>query len=287
MKGSANQNFSPWDFIVDVVPGVTLLVLVASLFPASATDPILAALGSGIGFLFVALVVGYVVGLVLQEVSRRLDKRVMARFGAEKSPFMAELSQARTDRTNNHQTLRRQFLEGAQLFFDADGVEEYDQIPKRFGDYRLRALTQSYLLNNDIGRTQRFHMLFVLMRSLYVTFAATGLGYVALTVGNAAGLYEGRWSLAATAGLAGVLAGLAFVAYNQRLFYKEVMAKSMIRDFYAAEIASQQVPFDSGQASTDSKQTPSDSGPNASDSGDPRSVSNHRKANRAADQQGR
>lgn len=276
MEGSANQNFSPWDFIVDVVPGVTLLVLVTSLFPASATDPILTALGSGIGFLFVALVVGYVVGLVLQEASRRLDRKVIDRVSAEKSPFMAELSQARTDRKNNHQTLRRQFLEGAQLFFDADGVEEYDQIPKKFDDYRLRALTQSHLLNNDIGRTQRFHMLFVLMRSLYVTFAATGLGYVALTVGNAASLYGGRWSLVATTGLAAVLVVLAFVAYNQRLFYKEVMAKSMIRDFYAAEIASQQDPFDSEQTHLPSNPPER-----------PESRSHHGETDRAADQQRR
>lgn len=290
MKGSANRNFSPWDFIADVVPGVTLLVLVASLLPASATDPVLSALGSGIGFLFVALVVGYVVGLVLQEVSRRLDKRVMERVGAEESPYVAEVQQGKTDLENNERTLRRDYFVGAQLFFDADGVAEYDRIPKRFDEYRLRTLTQSHLLNNDIGRMQRFQMLFVLMRSLYVTFAVTGLGYAALTASSVAGLYAGRWSLVTTALFGAVLAVLAVVAYNQRLFYKQVMAKTMIRDFYAAEIASQRVPFDSEQSRSPSRRSEhreprSDHHESCSDHHEPRS--DHHETDRAARQQSR
>lgn len=237
-QSNPTANFTFWDFLVDVIPGVVALLIAGSLFPRSyilrqlETVPNLGIVG-----LFVLVVVGYVVGWVVQAFSRRIDTRLMDYLGHTKlmESYCTKADEARED---DEWCFERRFVEGAQMFFDHNGAEVYDDITDPFDPRTLKNLTQSYVLDNDIGRMYRFKVLHVFMRSLYFLF---GLGavihflLVILQLGLSRGYVPALGTLESL-GLAIFLTIGCLETYEMRKYLRTSMMRSMMGDFYSAEL---------------------------------------------------
>lgn len=169
--------FTLWDFLVDVIPGAIAILLVASILPSPYISPIIEqVMPLGFGGIFLIIVLSYVSGWMIQGASRYVDRPVVKLLDFPR-PIRTQLDQARADQEHDHHSLRRRYLEGAQVFFDDTNAEDYTETKQHFDDVTLRNLTQSYLLDNEIGRMHRFHMLYVLC-GIYMFYSGSVRYYI-------------------------------------------------------------------------------------------------------------
>lgn len=117
------QQFTIWDFTVNIIPGGLLLLLIGSLTPEDTFNDLLSAVLSG-GFLFSLLLIfcSYVLGRTFQEgFSREIDERISQHFESDFyqpaiQTFKREMKKAKND---SRPTTRRYYREEAQLFFQS------------------------------------------------------------------------------------------------------------------------------------------------------------------------
>ncbi|MDG5760492.1 hypothetical protein QA600_14215 [Natronococcus sp. A-GB1] len=214
------QNLTVYDFVVDLIPGVFAILLALSLLPAESIDGIditEVTVGSSV----LVIVLGYFVGHLVQAVASPIDNWVYFLW-REDYPFEKSLEEARSG------SVEDRFDENIQMFFDSDDVDTDD-----LKEYEMFKLTQSYLWNNNIGRAQRFQVLYSFLRSMWILLLAGavlhGLGLFASEYGE----YQLVWSplqsivIVVTLGVSGV------IAYLRRLKYQGMMVDALIFDFYA------------------------------------------------------
>lgn len=231
-------NFTFWDFLVDVIPGILGLLLAGSVLPRSyMLDQFTTVPKPGVVGLFVLIVVGYVVGWVVQSCSRRFDNRIMAFLGHDgrMTEYYNEAEQAHED---DEWSFRRRYVETAQAFFDHDDADGYDDITESFDPNTLKHLTQSYVLDNDIGRMYRFKVLHIFMRSLYFLFALGAVAHLFLAIlqyGLGWGYVPALGTLESL-GLSSFLLVGCWETYGMRKYLERSMLKSMMTDFYTSEL---------------------------------------------------
>lgn len=233
-KGMRYAQITLWDFIVDVVPGAVALLFCVTLLPAGVADRLLSAESIGLAGSLVGLITSYVVGTILQDVARRVDRGINPEDHSVRRAFKARMDRASDD---DQRTVRRRFLHGALLFFDDTEAERYEDVDERIDVYKLFDMVQSYLLDADIGRLYRFMLLMHLFRSLYVVFLLAAPGYVLVALGDLLGVYPSAlgwsWSLL----VAVALLSLSALCYQERKFFQEEMIDSMISDFYSTVLS--------------------------------------------------
>lgn len=217
-----NLNFTLYDFFVDVIPGVTALLLIVPLLPDTLDLSWLLDMTVGI----VLLIVGYIVGHFLQGLASWIDGTVrlkfVSRLGIERNnltikyPFEAELA-----RRGKDDSIRSGFDDGKSSFFD----------PELSGAELFRTV-QSYLWNNDIGRMRRFQTLYTLFRSIWVLFLISSVAYGIATVLTFIKVYDAVLNPIYLGAATFLLVVGAVGSYRRRVTYHREMAKAMIYDFY-------------------------------------------------------
>ncbi|MDL0135672.1 hypothetical protein PNP85_02715 [Halobacterium salinarum] len=214
------HNLTVYDFVVDLIPGVLAILIVVSLLPAETIGGLdLAEMTVGSSALIVVL--GYFVGHLVQAVASPIDKKVYI-WRQDHYPFEQALAEARDD------SVEERFDENIERFFslDSDGSDGLN-------DYEVFKLTQSYLWNNDIGRAQRFQVLYTFLRSVWVLSVAGAVLHLLGLVASECTGYQLVWSPLQSTVIIGVLVVAAGIAYLRRVKYHKMMADALIFDFYA------------------------------------------------------
>lgn len=218
---SLSSQFSVYDFFVRLVPGVIAVGLFLGGLPANhQLHQIVVQAGITGGLLL--LVVSYTAGHLVQAVASPIDTR-LAKHCDYALPFEAEL---KGENDGNEASVRAQFSKRAPEFFGGD-----------FSGGDLFSLTQSYLLNNGIGRVRRFQALYSFFRSLWVLLCIVTVAYGIVSVLTCLNRYSPMWSLPSITGYSLLLAIGTYLAYLRRRKYHEEMAKTMIFDFYTNVLA--------------------------------------------------
>lgn len=237
-QSNPTARFTFWDFLVDVIPGFVALFLVGTVLPR----PYLLRQLRGIPNLsivgvFTFLVGGYVIGWIVQSLSRQVDTRIMEWVGHTK--LMKKYREESDDaRDADEWCFERRFFEGAQVFFDHNGADDYDRITNTFDARTLQNLTQSYVRDNEIGRMYRFKVLYKFNRSLYFLF---GLGAVIHALLGLLQIvpnveYVPALGTVESIGLGVFLLLGCWETYGMRKYLETSMVKSMMGDFYTAEL---------------------------------------------------
>lgn len=213
-------NLSVYDFLVDLVPGVITILLAVSLLPTESIEGVdIAEVTVGSSVLIVVL--GYVVGQLVQAVASLIDKQVYF-LRREEYPFEQVLEEAPSD------SVEEQFAESIEAFFVPDEAETND-----LEGYEAFKLTQSYLWNHNIGRGQRFQVLYTFLRSMWVILiAGAGLHFLGLLAVES-GEYQLVWTSLQSTVIIVVLGVSGIIAYLRRLKYQNMMVDALIFDFYA------------------------------------------------------
>lgn len=222
-----------WDFIVDVVPGATAILLGTTLLSDCSINRLLPHLSVGLAGSLAGLIVSYVVGTVIQDVARRVDARLNSNYSVKRQ-FKARMDEASDD---DHRTIRRRFFHGALLFFDDTDAESYEDIDDRIDVYQLFDMVQSYLLDGNVGRLYRFMLLMHFFRSLYVIFLFFAAGHLLVSLGGLFGMYSPVLGWTGSLIMAVPLAGTAVLCYQERNFFQGEMIDSMISDFYSTVLS--------------------------------------------------
>lgn len=222
----SGYNLTLYDFVVDIVPGVFAILLGLSLLPARTISAVnLAELTVGTSVLIV--VIGYFMGHLVQAVASRVDEWVYF-WRRDEYPFEKAIAEARSD------SVEDKFSSMIDSFFGDRNGENED-----FSGYERFKLTQSYLWSNNIGRSQRFQILYTFLRSMWVLLF---FGAVLHLMGLVALLwldYSLVWTPMQSGIIIVVLAVSGVLAYLRRLKYHNMMIEALIYDFYA-NILSQQ-----------------------------------------------
>jgi hypothetical protein len=214
------QNLTIYDFIVDLIPGTIAILLFISLLPVNIIEKVNIAditLGSSL----LVIVLGYFIGHLIQAVASPIDDCVYQR-RHDDYPFEEALKEVEKDSVQNR------FKDSIDSFFalDADDPAELNSTD-RF------KLTQSYLWNNNIGRTQRFQILYSFLRSMWVLLVAGALLHLIALVGMFCVGYPLLWTPLQSVVIIVILLLSGIASYWRREQYHEEMANALIFDFYA------------------------------------------------------
>jgi hypothetical protein len=212
------QNLTVYDFVVDIVPGALAIVLTLSLLPAEAVNKVDVSQVT-VGSSVLIVVFGYFVGHMIQAFASPIDNAVyMNHKGAY--PFERALSGAKNG------SVKKKFADNIDSFFTSEEGGE-------LRDFEKFKLTQSYLWNNNIGRAQRFQVLYTFLRSMWVLLIGAALLH---TLGLIAHLYLDYgllWTPLQSFVLIFSLAGIGVIIYFRRVKYHDMMVDALIFDFYA------------------------------------------------------
>ena len=213
-------NLTLYDFVVDIIPGVFAILLGLSLLPAGSIAAInIAEVTVGTSVLIVVL--GYFVGHLVQAVASRVDRCIYF-LRRDEYPFEQAIAEAKSD------SVEDKFSDMIDSFF-GEGNGENDEL----SGYERFKLTQSYLWNNNIGRSQRFQILYTFLRSMWVLLV---LGAILHLLGLIALLwldYSLVWTPVQSGMIIVVLTVFGILAYLRRLKYHNMMIDALIYDFYA------------------------------------------------------
>lgn len=212
------QNLSVYDFVVDVIPGVVAIGLLFSVAPAETLGQLSheqLTVGSG----FIVVITGYFIGHVIQALASPIDLRVYSRYH-EMFPFEGALETAdEQDRViNDFDERTKQFLQPSD---------------EEVSNSELFELLQSYLWNNEIGRSKRFQTLYTFLRSMWVLLAFGGAIHLLFLSANILISYPLYWSVGQSIFIIAGLVILSYVSYKRRIKYHRRMARAMIFDFQA------------------------------------------------------
>lgn len=217
------QQFSVYDFIVDIIPGGVAIILIISILPESyATFGALP--DSGLLQSSIFLVLSYPIGHLVQAVASPVDTWLAKRKNRA-YPFEDQLTLARRDKASNKTTVRSIFLDGLRDYFG-------DEIK----DEELFYAVQSYLLNNDIGQMKRFQFLYTFFRSLWVLFFGALIIHLLALIGSMTHLYNSIWKPDELMIISGLLLAASWLSYQRRVKFHKRMTKAMIFDFYTSEL---------------------------------------------------
>jgi hypothetical protein len=254
-----NVKFRLWDFLANVIPGAIFLVFVSLLLPSSLFSSLIVFADGVLGF-FLFLVISYVLGLNFQWLSRILNKNLRGTC-LESEDYFRDYLKSGILSESEDDTRQKFFLEAQKYFWDEEFVSEDLQEDDGWY-YELRSLTEAHLYDNDIGKSKKFHMLYVMMRSLSLVFlsiAILNLLYILLaglsildwrsgfilflnldmiTLGILETLYYNSVS-GVLGSIVGALISLVMLAtsFKQKEYYLELFSKWMVRDFYASEVS--------------------------------------------------
>lgn len=212
------QNFSVYDFVVDVVPGVTAVILLLSVAPTEMIgqlSPENLTVGSG----FLVVIIGYFIGHVVQALASPIDVRMYFRYHDD-FPFEEVLKTV-----DDQDGVINGFDRRAKLFFQTTD--------ENVGDSELFELVQSYLWNHDIGRSKRFQTLYTFLRSMWVLLALGSVVHFLVLVGKVLVEYPLYWSVGESLLITAGLFALSYVSYKRRIKYHRRMARAMVFDFQA------------------------------------------------------
>lgn len=215
-----SQSLTVYDFIVDIIPGAIAILLFLSLLPADVVAGLNVA-SITVGSSILVIVLGYFVGHLLQATASPIDDWVYFYYHDE-YPFEEALQEA------SDGSVEGRFSDNIDSFFALD-PEQSDELS---GTERFK-LTQSYLWNNEIGRAQRFQVLYSFFRSIWVLF---GLGAVLHLLGLAAMFgwdYQLLWTPFQSGVIIAALTLVGIGSYLRRVQYHEMMVDALIYDFYA------------------------------------------------------
>lgn len=211
-------NLSVYDFIVDIIPGVFAVLLVLSVLPASVVGG-LGVTDLTLGSSVLIVVFGYFVGHLVQAVASPVDDWVYFR-RHDGYPFERKLAEADDD------SVPDRFKEHVDPFFAVDPGEEF------VGGERFK-LTQSYLWNHDLGRAQRFQVLYTFLRSMWMLLIVGAVLHIVAAVVAAGTGHELVWTLVQSVVIVVGLVVTGVVSYWRRLHYQEMMVDALIYDLYA------------------------------------------------------
>lgn len=214
------QSLTIYDFIVDIVPGALAILLFLSLLPADVVagwDIADITVGSSI----LVIVLGYFVGHLLQAIASPIDNWVYFSCHDE-YPFEEALQNASND------SVEGRFLDNVDSFFTIDS-EESDE----FSGLERFKLTQSYLWNNDIGRAQRFQILYSFLRSMWVLLILGAFLHLLVLVVRFGWGYQLLWTPLQSGVIIVALALAGIGSYLRRVQYHKMMVDTLIHDFYA------------------------------------------------------
>lgn len=224
------SNLQVWDFLVNAVPGMTAILLLAGLPLVEIGSVSTKIPGSALAL--AVIVLAYITGRLLQKFSRWVDGLIRGSSRRKsKSVFKSEMVKARED---EKWSIRKRYLHGSRRYFD-DGSSKNSA--NNFDDFDLYELTQSYLHRNNIDRSYTFQMQYVLMRNLYVVFLFGMVSYIFALAIQVSTTYSSVGMSFELVLLIGILAIGAYGGYRERILFQQEMVKSMYRDFYAAELA--------------------------------------------------
>lgn len=147
------QNLTVYDFVVDLIPGVFSILLALSLLPAESVKGV-AVSNLTVGSSVLIVVLGYFVGHLVQAVASPVDNWVYF-LRRDEYPFERALDEAQSG------SVEALFSENIEAFFVPDKTEF-----EGLTEYEVFKLTQSYLWNNNVGRAQRFQVLYTFLRSM-------------------------------------------------------------------------------------------------------------------------
>lgn len=210
--------FTVYDFLVDIIPGVIALLLVIAILPDDHVflDWIQPGFFSGIVFLATSFVIGHFVQSVGSGVDYYLAKRYDFAY-----PFEQELSNENDDQLG----ITPRFVELARERFGDDA-----------SDTDLFFLVQSYLWTRDIGRLRRFQIIYTFHRSLWVMFLGFAVLYLLVLGLIVLDIYEPLLGSATLLALTALFAVLSISTYKRRRKMHDAMIRTMIYDFYEDQI---------------------------------------------------
>lgn len=223
------KQFSVYDFLVDLIPGIIVIVVCFSLLPYSY---IVGIVGNASVFQGVLLLgVGYVLGQILQAVASPIDSWY-TRYRGHKYPFEERVSKAREQ---DETTVGTEFLRLCTEKFTTTHPDTKTEFTPP--DKELFGLTQSYLFDNNIGRFHRFQVTYTLFRSLWVVFVFGGIAHILIGIATLYIIELSNWPIGSSLAVALISIGLGYICYLRRLKYQNLMADSMITDFYTHEVS--------------------------------------------------
>lgn len=218
------QKLTVYDFVVDIVPGALAIVLVLSLLPAEVVNAIdISQLTVGSSVLIVVL--GYFVGHVVQAFASPIDNTVY-KTHKDGYPFERALKEA------SNGSVKKKFADNIDSFFASEESDEFEEV-------ETFKLTQSYLWNNNIGRAQRFQVLYTFLRSMWVLLVGGALLHTLGLITLLCLDYEMMWTPLQSLVIIASLAGIGVITYLRRVKYHEMMVDALIFDFYANVLTEQ------------------------------------------------
>ncbi|MFD1641179.1 hypothetical protein [Halohasta litorea] len=223
------NQFDLWDVLADIVPGAVGIILFASILPKGYILSKLNTLPvTGLPGLFTFVIVSYVIGWVIQATALKID----GVFTRDYDPWETQIKKVKKAQEDDKWNFARRYYEECQLFFNTSNYDDYSAIENEISSSDLRSITYNYLNNNNIGRSYRFHILFILSRSLYVIFAISLITHLSILFLNSNGIYY--TALSFTEGVVLVISLMwgSFIMWKTRLYMERSMIKSLMGDFY-------------------------------------------------------
>lgn len=220
--------FNLYDLLVDIIPGIIAILLIISLLPLDYnTERLLFA--SGLINVAVILIISYVIGHLIQAISSIIDSR-LNRLIYNFINFLTS--------DNYHVKYLYTFEDELNKKSKENSVKNYfiDRIDSFFGDdindKELFSVVQSYLWNNDIGRSRRFQSLYTFFRSLWILFLFGTVSYISVFFLSILDDYNSIWSISEIIIIILILMICCILSYYRRVKFQNIMVKSMIVDFY-------------------------------------------------------
>lgn len=215
-----SQSLTIYDFIVDIVPGALAILLFLSLLPPDVVAGWNIA-DITVGSSILVIVLGYFVGHLLQAIASPIDHGVYF-YRRDEYPFEKALQEASSD------SVEERFSDHVDSFF-AVGSEEPDDL----SGLEQFKLTQSYLWNNDIGRAQRFQILYSFLRSMWVLLILGAFLHLLVLFMKFGWGYQLLWTPLQSGVIIVALALAGIGSYLRRVQYHKMMVDALIYDFYA------------------------------------------------------
>lgn len=215
-----SQNLTIYDFVVDIVPGALAILVFLSLLPIDVVAGLDIA-DITVGSSILVIVLGYFIGHLIQAVASPIDNWVYF-LRRDEYPFEKTLQEASSD------SVEERFSDNVDAFFELE-TEEPDNLTgiERF------TLTQSYLWNNNIGRAQRFQILYSFLRSMWVLSVLGALLHLLGLIAMYGWGYALMWTPLQSGLIIAALSLAGIGSYLRRIQYHEMMAGALIFDFYA------------------------------------------------------
>lgn len=226
------SQFDLWDMLADVIPGAITIILFTSILPRGYVISKVDMLStSGLPGLFLLIVVCYVIGWIVQATSLNIDDI----FTRDTDIWEDQMDELETAQKEDNWNFVRRYYEKCQLFFCDTDCNEYSEIDNEIDKQTLRHLTYNYLNDNNIGRSYRFHILYILSRSLYLIFLLSTIIHISLLVLNIKNIYTPILSFNEELILILFLVWGSYTMWKTRLYMEKSMIKSLMGDFYVSQ----------------------------------------------------